>query len=97
MYSERYLEGHSLNEPPFFENDNFIEWKNRFESYMKPIDHDLWHVILVGDFQPMKTNFDNQIFIRKFCKNIEAKILIYKTLPRVEYERIFFCQTKNDI
>ena len=69
------------------------------ESYVKPIDHDLWHVISIGDFQPIKTNFENQneFFKRKFCKNIEEKIMIYKALPRVEYERIFICQTKNDI
>lgn len=65
----------------------FSEWKNRFESYVKSIDHDLWHVISSGDFQPMEMNFENQseFFKRKFCKNIEAKIMIYKTLTRVEF------------
>ena len=68
MDSERNIEGFSLNEPPFFENENFVEWKNEFESYVKSIDHDLWYVISIGDFQP---NFDNHNFIRKFCKKID--------------------------
>ena len=99
MDSERNIEGVSLNEPPFFENDNFVEWKNEFESYVKSIDHDLWHVISIGDFQPMETNFEsqNEFFKEKFCKNLEAKITIYKTLSRVECKRIFFCQAANDI
>jgi endo-1,4-beta-mannosidase len=84
MDSERYLERRSLNESPYFESNNFIEWKNRFESYVNSIDHDLWHVISIGDFQPMKTNFEsqNEFFNRKFCKNIEVKIIIYKTLHK---------------
>jgi endo-1,4-beta-mannosidase len=50
MESERYLEGRSLNEPPFFKNENFVIWKNEFESYVKSIDQNLWHVISIGDF-----------------------------------------------
>ena len=42
----------------------------------------------------MKTNFDNQNFKRKLCKNIEAKILMYKTLLKNEYERAFFSNGK---
>ena len=99
MDSERNLEGSFSNEPPFFDNNNFIEWKTRFESYMKSIDHDLQHVISIGDFQPMETNFEsqNEFFKRKFCKNLEAKVIIYKSFQRVEYERIFFCETANGI
>ena len=29
--------------------------------------------------------------------NNKAKIIIYKALPKVEYEKVFFCQTANDI
>ena len=50
MESKRYLEGRSLNEPPFFKNENFVIWKNEFESYVKSIDHNLWHVISISDF-----------------------------------------------
>ena len=63
---------------------------------MKSIDLDLWHVISIGDFKPTKTNFESQNKHLK-TKNNKAKIVIYNALPRVEYERIFFCQTANDI
>jgi hypothetical protein len=37
------------SESPFFKNENFVIWKNEFESYMKSIDHSLWHVISIDD------------------------------------------------
>ena len=92
-------DGKSIQKPVVFENNNFLEWKNKFESYVKSIDQDLWHIISVGDFKPTKTKFENHddYLKRKFDKNLKAKIIIYKTLPRVEYERVYFCQTANDI
>ena len=64
---------------------------------MKLIDQDLWHVISIGDFKPTKTIFENQNDRSKIDKNTKAKIMIYKALPRTEYERVFLCQTANDI
>jgi hypothetical protein len=99
MESEKYLEGEFMQKPPLFENYTFLEWKNKFETYVKSIDLDLWHVISIGDFQPTKTDFENQnnYFKTKNDINNKAKIIIYKTLPKVEYERIFFCKTAIDI
>jgi hypothetical protein len=44
-------------------------------------------------------DFENQYnnLQTKIDKNTKAKLVIYKTLPRVEYERVFFCKTANDI
>ena len=72
MESERYLEGNSLKGPSFFENINFTKWKNRFESYVKSIDQDLWHVFSIDDFQPTEIDFENQTenFKRKFYKKL---------------------------
>jgi hypothetical protein len=66
---------------------------------VKLIDYDLWHVISIGDFQPTKTIFEKQdnYFEVVLDKNNIAKMIIYKALPRIEYERIFFCQTANDM
>ena len=92
MESEKYLEGKMTFKPPFIENISFREWKIRFESYVKSIDYDLWLIISSGDFQPAKTIFERQenCFTRMLNKNNEAKIIIYKALPRNEYERYFF-------
>ncbi|GJS42503.1 retrovirus-related pol polyprotein from transposon TNT 1-94 [Tanacetum coccineum] len=101
MDSDKYLEGQSMQRPPLFESDSFIYWKNRFETYVKSKDLDLWHVITNGDFQPIEQNPETKLdevipfekqsddLKKKLAKNNEAKMVIYNALPRKEYERIF--------
>ncbi|GJY37535.1 hypothetical protein Tco_0422913 [Tanacetum coccineum] len=109
MESEKYLKGQSMQRPPLFESDGFIYWKNRFETYVKSKDLDLWHVITYGDFPPIQNNpktkkdkivpFDkqNDDLKKKLAKNNKAKMVIYNALPRKEYERIFMCKTAKEI
>ncbi|GJZ10241.1 zf-CCHC domain-containing protein [Tanacetum coccineum] len=109
MDSDKYLEGQSMQRPPLFESDSFIYWKNRFETYVKSKDLDLWHVITNGDFQPIVQNpetkldevipFEKQTddLKKRLAKNNEAKMVIYNALPRKEYERIFLCNTAKKI
>ena len=99
MESEKHLEGDFTQQLPLFKNYNFSEWKNKFESYVKTIDQDLWQIISIGDIQQTKMAFEKQdnCLKIKFDKNTKAKMIIYKALPRVEYERVFFCKTANDI
>ncbi|GJT74903.1 zf-CCHC domain-containing protein [Tanacetum coccineum] len=104
MESEKYLEGQSMQRPLLFESDGFIYWKNRFETYVKSKDLDLWHVITDGDFPPIQFNPEtkkdeivsfhkqNDDLKKKLAKNNEAN-----ALPRKEYERIFMCQTVKKI
>ncbi|GJV62531.1 hypothetical protein Tco_1473359 [Tanacetum coccineum] len=61
MDSDKYLEGQSMQRPPLFESDSFIYWKNRFETYVKSKDLDLWHVITDGDFQPIVQNSETKL------------------------------------
>ncbi|GKA43484.1 hypothetical protein Tco_0736208 [Tanacetum coccineum] len=86
MESEKYLEGQSMQRPPLFESDRFIYWKNRFETYVKSKDLDLWHVITDGDFPPIQNNPEtkkdevvpfhkqNDDLKKKLAKNNEAKM-----------------------
>ncbi|GJR07140.1 hypothetical protein Tco_0530124 [Tanacetum coccineum] len=109
MESENYLEGQSMQRPPLFESDGFIYWKNRFETYVKSKDLDLWHVITYGYFPPIQNipetkkdeivPFDkqNDDLKKKLAKNNKAKMVIYNALPRKEYERIFMCKTAKEI
>ncbi|GKC32800.1 zf-CCHC domain-containing protein [Tanacetum coccineum] len=92
-----------------FESDSSIYWKNRFDTYVKSKDLDLWHVITNCDFQPIIQNPETKLdevvpFIkqtddleRRLMKNNEAKMVICNALPRKEYERIFMCNTEKDI
>ncbi|GJR98418.1 hypothetical protein Tco_0270592 [Tanacetum coccineum] len=61
MDSDKYLEGKSMQRPPLFESDIFVYWKNRFETYVKSKDLDLWHVITEGDFQPIQNNLKTKL------------------------------------
>ncbi|GJU58001.1 zf-CCHC domain-containing protein [Tanacetum coccineum] len=109
MDSDKYLEGQSMQRPPLFESDSFIYWKNRFETYVKSKDLDLWHVITNSDFQPIEQNPETKLdevipfekqsddLKKRLAKNNEAKMVIYNALPRKEYERIFMCNTAKEI
>ncbi|GJT41775.1 zf-CCHC domain-containing protein [Tanacetum coccineum] len=94
---------------PLFESGHFMYWKNRFETYVKTKDLDLWHIILNGDFPTVARNKETQILEivpfeqqdddlkKKLAKNNEAKMVLYNALPKKEYERIFMCKTAKDI
>ncbi|GJU25656.1 hypothetical protein Tco_1164277 [Tanacetum coccineum] len=99
MDSDKYLEGQSMQRPTLFESDSFIYWKNRFETYVKSKDLDLWHLITNGDFQPIQQNSETKLdeVITRLAKNNEAKTVIYNALQRKEYKRIFMCNTAKEI
>ncbi|GJR18418.1 hypothetical protein Tco_0966945 [Tanacetum coccineum] len=109
MDSDKYLEGKFMQRPPLFESDYFLYWKNRFETYVKAKDLDLWHIILNGDFLLLAKNEVTQILEvvpfeeqfddlkKKLAKNNKAKMVLYNALPKKEYERIFTCKTAKDI
>ncbi|GKA13127.1 hypothetical protein Tco_0692773 [Tanacetum coccineum] len=109
MDSDKYLEGQSMQRPPLFESDHFVYWKNRFETYVKAKDLDLWHIILNGNFPPVARNKETQVLEvvpyeeqsdnpkKKLAKINESKMVLYNALPKKEYERIFMCKTAKDI
>ncbi|GJS43761.1 hypothetical protein Tco_0568804 [Tanacetum coccineum] len=101
MESKKYLEGQSMQRPPLFESDGFIYWKNRFETYVKSKDLDLWHVIIYGDFPPIQINpetkKDEIVPFDKQSNDLKKKLAKNNALPRKEYERIFMCKTTKEI
>ncbi|GKC87534.1 zf-CCHC domain-containing protein, partial [Tanacetum coccineum] len=108
MDSENYKEGQSMQRPPLFEANFFIYWKTHFETYVKSKDIDLWYIIVHGNYKPTikdKDGKDVVITYDKFdenqkkmiSKNDEAKMVLYNALPKKEYERIFICNTTQDI
>ncbi|GKC07940.1 hypothetical protein Tco_0999550 [Tanacetum coccineum] len=50
MDQENYVKGFSMQRPPLLEAEGFCFWKNRFETYIKSKDIDLWQVIQNDDF-----------------------------------------------
>ncbi|GJZ54667.1 zf-CCHC domain-containing protein [Tanacetum coccineum] len=85
-----------MQRPPLFESDEFIYWKNRFKTYVKSKDLDLWHVITDVDFPPIQNNPEtkkdevvpfhkqNDDLKKKLAKNNEAKMVIYNALPPLD-------------
>nr|GEW53507.1 zf-CCHC domain-containing protein/DUF4219 domain-containing protein/UBN2 domain-containing protein [Tanacetum cinerariifolium] len=79
------------------------------DTYVKSKDLHLWHVITIGDFQPIVQNsktkldevnsFEKQTddLKKRLAKNNEAKMVICNALPRKEYERISMCITAKEI
>nr|GEW39573.1 hypothetical protein [Tanacetum cinerariifolium] len=96
MDSDKYLKGQSMQRPPLFESHSFIYWKNRFETYVKSKDLDLWHVITNGDFQPIENNPETKLdevvpfekqsndLKKRLAKNNEVKMVIYNALPKAK-------------
>ncbi|GJU18014.1 zf-CCHC domain-containing protein [Tanacetum coccineum] len=94
-----------MQRPQLFESDSFIYWNNRYDTYVKSKDLDLWHVITNGDFQPIQQNPETKLdevipfekqsddLKKRLAKNNEAKMVIYNALPRKEYERIFMYES----
>jgi len=95
MDFENYKEGQSMQRPPLFEANGFIYWKNRFETYVKSKDIDLWYIIIDGDNTVTNIKDDDQK--KLIGKNNEAKMMLYNALPKKEYERVFLCKTAKDI
>ncbi|GJY24408.1 hypothetical protein Tco_0398066 [Tanacetum coccineum] len=105
---EKVVEDVEDNESDKSMNEDSTIW-DKFETYVKSKDLDLWHVITDGDFPLIQFNPEtkkdeivsfhkqNDDLKKKLAKNNEAKMVIYNALPRKEYERIFMCQTAKEI
>ncbi|GKA49265.1 hypothetical protein Tco_0742223 [Tanacetum coccineum] len=83
-----------MQRPSLFESDGFIYWKNRFKTYVKSEDLDLWHVITYGDFPPIQynpeTKKDETISFDKQNDDLKKKL-------GKEHKRIFMCKTAKEI
>ncbi|GJU81237.1 hypothetical protein Tco_1283602 [Tanacetum coccineum] len=107
MESEKYLEGQFMQRPPLFESDGIIYWKNRFETYVKSKDLDLWHVITDGDFPPIQNNPEtkkdkvvpfykqNDDLKKKLAKSNEAKMGIHPKMDAKKSRRLMNQKSNN--
>ncbi|GKA46059.1 hypothetical protein Tco_0738855, partial [Tanacetum coccineum] len=106
---ENYVEGCSMQRSPLLEPNGFCFWKARFETYVKSKDIDLWQVIQNDDFYFEVKDEETKLMKetsyellkdeqkKKLGKNNEAKMTLYNTLPRKEYERVFMCKTAKEV
>nr|GEU47777.1 zf-CCHC domain-containing protein/DUF4219 domain-containing protein/UBN2 domain-containing protein [Tanacetum cinerariifolium] len=104
-----YKEGQSTQRKPLFEANGFIYWENRYETYVKSKDIDLWHIIVNGHYKPIFRNStsddDESVLYERqsdehkkiLSKNNKAKMVLYNALPKKEYERVFMHKMDKDI
>ncbi|GJV88555.1 UBN2 domain-containing protein [Tanacetum coccineum] len=73
-----------MQRPPLFESDSFIYWKNRFETYVKSKDLDLWHVItndsafsrfntIITSLKALDEGYSSRNYVRKFLRALHPK------------------------
>ncbi|GJW79829.1 hypothetical protein Tco_0143804 [Tanacetum coccineum] len=97
-----------MQRPPLFEANCFIYWKNHFETYVKSKDVDLWYIIVHGNYKPTTKDNDGKDVVTPYekldenqkkmlSKNDETKMVLYNALPKKEYERIFMCDTAQNV
>nr|GEX80810.1 UBN2 domain-containing protein [Tanacetum cinerariifolium] len=86
MDSDKDLERQSMQRPPLFRSDYVIYWKNRFETYVKAKDLDLWHIILNGDFPPVAKNKETQVL--EMDNKIDLLVQQYEQFTILEEEYI---------
>ena len=96
-----YKERQSMQGLPLFEATGLIYRKNRFVTYVKSKDTDLWLIIVDGDYKlfvrnsytgrdesvPQERQNDDQK--KMLSKNNESKMFLYNALPKKEYKRVF--------
>ncbi|GJW57774.1 hypothetical protein Tco_0104505 [Tanacetum coccineum] len=65
-----------MQKPPLFEANGFIYWKNRFKTYVKSKDIDLWHIIVNGDykrtFRNTSTGRDETLPYERLTKKVSS-------------------------
>ncbi|GJR59366.1 hypothetical protein Tco_1501528 [Tanacetum coccineum] len=105
MDFDKYLEGQSNALDTLLKAIVIFIRKIRFKKYVKLKDLDLWYAITKGDFPPIQNNSEtkqdevvpfkkkNDDLKKRLVKNNEAKMVIYNTLPRKEYERFFMYES----
>ncbi|GKF57093.1 hypothetical protein Tco_0170630, partial [Tanacetum coccineum] len=74
-----------MQRSPLFEANCFIYWKNRFETYVKSKDIDLWYIIAKDkDDKDVVTPYEKLDENQKkmLSKNDEAKMILYNALPK---------------
>ncbi|GAV87786.1 DUF4219 domain-containing protein [Cephalotus follicularis] len=83
--------------PPFFDGNNFNEWKIKMTSFIQCIDYDLWDVVVSDPKLPKsKVRYDEND--RELLRlNAKVKHIIYYSLSYNIFESISLCSSANKI
>ncbi|GJR77364.1 hypothetical protein Tco_0089729 [Tanacetum coccineum] len=85
MDLENYKDGQSMQTPPLFKAKYFIYWKNRFETYVKFKDIDLWHIIVYGDYNPSVKNTETGL-VNTLLDELIGNLKVYEVVLEKDSE-----------
>ncbi|GAV60319.1 DUF4219 domain-containing protein [Cephalotus follicularis] len=93
---------HFVNLPPFFDGDNYSEWKVKMNSFIQSLDYDLWDIIVFGLEMPKESVSNSRIRYNEKEKellrlNAKAKHLLFCALNSNVFDRISSCTMAKEI
>ncbi|MQL76927.1 hypothetical protein Taro_009321 [Colocasia esculenta] len=98
MAAQGFVEGQSVNRPPFFDGEDYNYWKTMMQFFLQGYDYQLWTIIEEGDLivlNPSEEWTDDDR--RMLSRNSKAKNLICCALIRSEFIRISACKLAKEM
>nr|KYP34685.1 hypothetical protein KK1_044336 [Cajanus cajan] len=96
--SKIITEGQSILRPPYFDDTNYIEWKERMRVFIQSVDFKLWFVIKNGPKIPTKIVNNEEVkksedeYDEEDMKNLEleakARNILYCAINQDTFEKI---------
>ncbi|GAV56468.1 DUF4219 domain-containing protein [Cephalotus follicularis] len=85
-----------VNMPPFFDGNNFSEWKIKMTSFIQYLNYDLWDVVLGPELPNSKIRYnENERELLKL--NAKVKHIIFCSLSSNVFESISLCNSAKEI
>ncbi|GAV60841.1 DUF4219 domain-containing protein [Cephalotus follicularis] len=85
-----------VNMPPFFDGNNFNEWKIKMTAFIQSLDYDLWDVVIGLELPNSKIRYDENE--RELLKlNAKVKHIIFCSLSSNVFESISLCNSAKEI
>ncbi|GAV87348.1 DUF4219 domain-containing protein [Cephalotus follicularis] len=88
--------------PPFFDGNDYSQWKIKMSTFIQSLDYDLWDMIAFGLELPKEYISKSRIRYNEKEKvmlklNAKAKHIIFCALSSNEFDRISSCESAKEI
>ncbi|GAV90271.1 DUF4219 domain-containing protein [Cephalotus follicularis] len=88
--------------PPFFDGNNYYEWKVKMTSFIQSLDYNLWDIVVFGLEMPKETISKTRMRYDEKQKemiklNAKAKHIIFCAFSSNEFDHISSCNSAKEI
>jgi len=99
-------QGLSFTRPPVFHGSNFAHWRKLMEILVNDLDHELWEIIINGDFAQMVKEGDKIMKLRSvFTEEETEKVgkyyrvlnILFCGLNYSEFNCVSTCDTTKEV